>query len=388
MKIWIDGYEANVPQRLGSSQIAFELLKSLEKIDKKNEYIIFLPNRPMEDLPKERPGWCYRIIKINSFKTWLALPLALYTTKEKPGIFFSPTHYSPGFSPVKKISMIFDLAFLRFPNMFKKRDLWQMKLWTKLAVNSAAKIITISKATKTDIIKFYGTKNDKIEVAYPGFDSKVFHPVKDKEKINSVQKKYGISGEYIIYIGTIQPRKNLIRLVEAFAKVSLDSPDLRLVIVGKTTGLGRQAWMFEDTLKKPKELGIEDKVIFTGFAPTEDLPYLISGAEVFILLSLWEGFGIPVVESMACGTPVIVSNISSLPEVAGKAGIMIDPNSVDQIEHAIRAIVFDKKIRAEKSKEAIVQASKFSWDKMGREVLKTFQEVAEEIQNSKIKNRN
>lgn len=377
MKIWVDGYEANVPQRLGSSQIAFELLKSLERLDKKNEYTIFLPSQPMDDLPKEREGWCYRIIKVNSFKTWLALPFALFTAREKPDIFFSPTHYSPGFSPVKKISMIFDLAFLRFPHMFKKKDLWQMKLWTKLAVKSATKIITISKATKTDIVNFYDIPENKIEVAYPGFDHGVFRPVKDQEKVSFIKRKYGVDGKYMIYIGTIQPRKNLIKLMEAFAKISKDSPDLKLVIVGKTTGVGRQAWMFEETLKKPQELGIKDKVVFTGFAPTEDLPYLLSGAEVFILPSLWEGFGIPVAESMACGTPVIVSNISSLPEVAGKAGILIDPNSTDQIEQAIRAIIFDKKIRAEKSKAAIGQVAKFSWDKMAKAVLKVFQEVAD-----------
>ena len=371
MKIWIDGYEANVPQRLGSSQIAYGLLKSLEKIDNKNEYTVFLPHQPLDDLPKERPGWHYRIIKVNSFKTWLALPFALYTSRNKPDVFFSPTHYAPGFSPVKKVSMIFDLAFLRFPQMFKPRDLWQMKLWTKLSVKSVAAIITISEASKKDVIEYYGLDKKKITVACPGYDEEILKPVKDIGEISKVKEKYEIRGEYALYVGTLQPRKNLIRLIEAFQKID----NLKLVIVGKTKGLGRQAWMFEEILKKPKELGIEERVIFTGFVPTEDLPALMTGAKVFVWPSLWEGFGMPPLEAMACGTPAIVSNVSSLPEVVGDAGIVVDPKSVEQIEGAIRAVCFDGNLRARKSKESLVQARKFSWGKMGRTVLKVLEEV-------------
>lgn len=371
MKIWIDGYEANVPQRLGSSQVAFELLKNLEKIDSKNEYTVLLPNAPLEDLPKERIGWHYKMVKPGKFKTWLALPLSLYMAKEKPDIFFSPTHYTPVVSPVKRVMMIFDLAYLRFPQYFKPRDLYQMKLWTKLSIRSAGHIITISKASQKDIIKYYGLKKEKITIAYPGYNSDLYYPIKDREKIQKVLEKYNIQGKYIVFLGTVQPRKNLIRLIEAFKNIE----DLKLVVVGKTTGLGRQAWMFEEILNKPKELGIEDKVIFTGFALKEDVPYLLNGAEAFILPSLWEGFGIPAVDAMACGKPVIVSNVSSLPEVVGSAGILVDPYNIGQIEQSIRAIAFDKKLQLKKSKEGLKQAAKFSWKKMAKTVLKALEEV-------------
>ncbi len=371
MKIWIDGYEANVPQRLGSSRVAFNLLRSLERIDKKNEYTILLPNAKMEDLPSERPGWRYQYLKPNKFKTYLAIPWALFTTREKPDLFFSPTHYGPVFSPVKRIITIFDLSFLRFTNYFKPRDLWQLKLWTKISVMNAKHIITISKASEEDIHNFYSIDKRNITVAYPGYDSETFKPATDKSKIEEILKKYGIEGDYAIYMGTIQPRKNLIRLIESFKNIE----NLKLVIVGKTKGLGRQGWMFEEILAKPKELGIEDKVIFTGFVPDEELPYLISGAKVFTWPSLWEGFGIPVIEAMACGTPAIVSNVSSLPEIAGDAGIQVDPYSVEQIERAIRAVAFDNRLRMKKSKEGLKRASEFSWDKMAKTVLKTFEEV-------------
>lgn len=371
MKIWIDGYEANVFQRLGSSQIAFELLKHLEQIDQKNEYIVFLPQKPMEDLPKEREGWKYKVLKPSKLWTRIALPLALYASKNRPDLFFSPTHYIPRFSPVKRIAIIFDLSYLHFPEMFKKDDLWKLRNWTKFSIENAEYLITISNFSQQDIIKQYGVDKEKITVAYPGYNSDIFHPIEDKNQIAKILKKYEIEGDYIIYVGTIQPRKNLIRLMEAFQNIN----DLKLVIVGKTIGLGRQGWMYEEILKTPQRLGIEEKVIFTGFAPTEDLPYLLSGATAFILPSLYEGFGIPVVDAMASGTPVIVSNVSSLPEVVGSAGLLVDPYSIDQIAQAVQTIASDKKLRMIKSKEGLKQAQKFSWEKMAKIVLKTFEEV-------------
>lgn len=368
MKIWIDGYEANVPQRLGSSRVAFELLKNLEEIDQKNEYTILLPSSPMDDLPKERDNWKYRVLKPNKLWTRIALPLALYTAKVKPDLIFSPTHYIPRFSPVKRIVTIFDLAYLHFPEMYKKDDSWKLQNWTKFSILNADAIITISNFCKQDIIKEYKINKEKITLAYPGYDKDVFSKIQDKNKIQEIVDKYQIQGKYIIYIGTIQPKKNLIRLIEAFK----DIDDLKLVIVGKTTGLGRQGWKFEEILKRPQELGIEDKVIFTGFVPTEDLPYLLNGSEAFVLPSLYEGFGISVAEAMATGTPVIVSNVASLPEVAGKAGLFIDPLSVDQINQAIRTITTDKKLYLKKSKECLNQAKKFSWKNMAKIVLRVF----------------
>ncbi len=372
MRIWIDGYEANAPQRLGSSQFAFNLIKYLEKIDSRNDYTILLPEPPTVEMPKERVGWGYKILKPKRLWTRIALPWALATTKVKPDIFFSPTHYIPQFTKVKRIVSVFDLAFLHFEGMFQKNDLWKLNNWTKYSVENAVQIITISKFSQEDIHKNYGIDNKKITVAYPGYDDKIFKKT-DKNKVTEILERYNISGNYIIYIGTIQPRKNLIRLMEAIAKI----PELKLVIVGKTTGLGQQGWKYEEILRKPKELKVEDRVIFTGYIPTEDMPSLISGAKAFVLVSLWEGFGIPVLEAMACGTPVITSNVSSLPEVVGSAGLLVDPKSVDQIEQAIRTIVFDVKLRDKKSRMGLQQVKKFSWEKMAKIILKTFEGLNE-----------
>ncbi len=351
MKIAVDGYEANVAQRLGSSQVAFELLRNLEKIDRKNEYLILLPAPPLGDLPKEREGWKYKILKPKRLWTQIALPLALYTAKQKPDIFFSPTHYIPRFSPVKRVVTIFDLSFLHFPQMFKRSDLWKLKNWTKYSIKNADHIITISNFSKQDIIKQYKIDKKKITVAYPGFDQEIFHPMGNKKD------------NYIIYIGTIQPRKNLVRLIEAVSRID----NLKLVVVGK------QGWKYEETLAAPKRFGVEDRVQFLGFVPTEQLSDLISSSLAFIQPSLYEGFGIPVVEAMACGVPVLVSNVSSLPEIIGKAGLTFDPLSIDQIEQAIRTIISDNKLRARYSKLGLEQVKRYSWEKMAKAVLKSFE---------------
>lgn len=373
-KFWIDGYEANVPQRLGSSRVAYELTRHLEKVDHENDYTIVLPSPPMGDFPKERPGFSYKVLRPKKLWTTVTLPFALHTAKEKPDVFFSPTHYIPRFSPVKRVATIFDLSFLHLPQYFQKSDLWRLKKGTGFSVKHANHLITISNSSKADIVKSYGVSSDRITVAYPGYNHEFFYPTKNQKKISDTLAKYHIEGDYIIFVGTIQPRKNLIRLINVFAKID----NLKLVIVGKTTGLGRQAWMFEEILKRPQELGIQDQIVFTGFVPNDDLSLLLNGAKAFVLPSLWEGFGIPVVDAMAVGCPVIVSNVSSLPEVAGKAGLLVDPYSEDQIEQAIRTITNDKKLAQNKSKLALIQASKFSWEKMAKTVLKTLEEVAGE----------
>lgn len=370
-KIWIDGYEANVKQRLGSGQVAFQLLLNLEKIDQENDYTILLPNPPMDDLPKERKGWEYKLIKPSKLWTRISLPLALARSKQKPDLFFSPTHYLPRFFPVKKICTIFDLSFLRYPQMYEKKDLFKLVNWTKYSAKVADRILTISQNSRKDIIKEYSVKKEIVTVAYPGFDEKIYRKQTDRERIAGVLEKYGITQKYIIYIGTIQPRKNLIRLIEAFSKTD----DLQLVIVGKIKGEGRQAWMFDEILEAPKRLDMEDRVIFTNFVPTENIPYLLSGGLAFILPSLYEGFGIPVVEAMACGVPVIVSNVSSLPEVVGDAGLLVDPNSVDQIEQAIRTITTDSKLREKLSKRGLIKAKKFSWKRMAKQVKEVFEQT-------------
>lgn len=369
LRIVIDGYEANVPQRLGSSQVAYELLRNIEKIDAKNEYTILVPNPPLDDLPKERKRWKYRILRPKRLWTRIAVPLYLY--QDKPDIIFSPTHYIPRFSPCKRVATIFDLSFLHFPESFLKKDLYKLKNWTKYSIESADHILTISEFSKKDIFENYGISKDNITVAYPGYNRDIFQPQNAKIKVKVVKSKYKIEDPYIMYIGTIQPRKNLIRLMDAVKTIA----ELKLVIAGKAKGEGRSGWKYQEILDAPNKLGIGGRVKFLGYVPVDDLSCLLAGALGYIQPSLWEGFGIPAVEAMATGTPVLVANSSSLGEVVGDAGLTFDPCSVDQIKESILNIYSDDSLRKNLIEKGLKRAQKFSWKAMAEKVLSTLEKV-------------
>ena len=248
---------------------------------------------------------------------------------------------------------------------------YQLANWTKQSIENADAIVTISESSKKDILDNYSVSEKQVTVSYPGH-SDAYKPVSDQKLINRVKEKYQISGDYVLFLGTVQPRKNLKRLIEAFSKIAKenDNKNLSLVVVGKIHGIGRQAWMFEEIVDLPKKLGIEKQVVFTDYVSDEDAVLLMNGARAYLLPSLWEGFGIPAVDAMCCGVPCVVSNLSSLPEVVGDAGLLVDPRSIEQIENAIRRITTDEKLHSSLSKSSLEQCKKFSWKKMATEVLK------------------
>ncbi len=399
MVIGINGYEAvvprfgydsktGIPRRVGSGEYCFELLLNLNKLDKKNNYIIYLPQSPTSDLPKESEKWRYNIVKPRKAWTLFGLSLEFLLKRSKPDVFFSPTHYLPIFSPKKSVISILDVSYLRFPQLFKKSDLQQLTIWTKFSVKKAKKVFTISQASKDDIIEEYGVSKDKIIVTYPGIKSEIQN---SKSETNSKFKmqnskllsgKYGINGEYVLFVGTLQPRKNIARLIEAFSRAchpersegSRDSSpsaqnDITLVIIGK------KGWMYEEILAAPKRFNIENKVKFLGNVTDEDLPAFYKNALCFVLPSLYEGFGLPVLEAMQYGCPVITSNISSLPEAGGDAALYVDPTSVKDIAKNLESIINDEQLRKKLIKKGYEQVKRFSWEKTARETLESLERL-------------
>lgn len=326
--IGIDANEANlIRERVGSNKFAYNILLALSKLNIDINFRVYLSTPTLEDLPKEKDNWKYRIIPPPKFWTQWRLPLDLYLHKPRPDIFLSLGHYAPRFSPIKTIVSIMDLGFLIYPEQLTKKDLWQLKSWTGYSIESATHILTISEHTKKDIMTFYNVDPDKISIVYPGYDQNIFKPINNKEKLHQILGKYSINNPYLIFVGALKPNKNLERLLSAFNK--LDQKNLDLVIVGK------KGWLYESIFKTVAELGLENRVIFTGFVPEVELPYLLNGAQLFVSPSLYEGFGMPVVEAMACGTPVLTSNVGSLPEVVGDSGVVVDPYEIDSITKGI-----------------------------------------------------
>ncbi len=378
MRIGINGYEAVVPRfgydsnglpnRVGSSEVCYELLVQLEKIDKKNEYIIYLPSESTSDMPAPRAGWRYEIIPNTKLWTILGLTRALITNRDLD-VFFSPTHYGPFFAPCPQVISILDLSYKYFPDLFKKKDLYQLLLWGKYSIKQAKKIITISQSSKSDIIKEYEAKPEKVVVVYPG----IKQDKTTKRKMDSLKGKYNIEGDFILFVGTLQPRKNLVRLIEAFKKVSSDYKDLKLVVIGK------KGWLFEEIFKAPLESGIENRVVFLDFVPDEDLPEFYRKAKCFVLPSLYEGFGLPILEAMKYGCPVLTSNISSLPEAGGDAALYFDPYRVDDIAEKIKQVLKDKKLRDIMIEKGYEQVKKFSWEESAKQVLEVLEEASKPV---------
>ena len=362
MVIGIDGNEANIERKVGIGEYAFELLRQFEKLSPKNvQFRIYLKNKPRPEMPKEREGWKYRVIGPKKFWTQFALPFDLYFGKNRPNVFFTPTHYAPRFSPVPTAVSVMDLSYIHFPSLFKASDLYQLKNWTAYSVKNAKAIFTISQASKDDIIKTYKTKENKVIVTYPGIKK-----LSDMSEANSEIK---IDGEYILFVGTLQPRKNIVRLIEAFSKLK---KEVSLLIVGK------KGWLYNDILEAPKKFNVEKRVKFLDFVENEDLPSLYKKALCFVLPSLYEGFGLPVLEAMRYGCPVVISNISSLPEAGGDAALYVDPLNVDDIAKKLESIIDDEDLRKNLIKKGYEQVKKFSWEKTAKETLSVLTKIANE----------
>lgn len=363
MRIALVGYEANIKNRVGSNQYAFELMKAIYQLDKRNQYLVFLPSPPLPDLPQQRKNWQYQVVGPRKLWNIFGLPRVLF--QRKPDLVFNPGHYSPIYSPAPLVVSIMDLGYLRFPEQFTKPIYWKLKFWTGLSIKRARHILAISKSTKNDIIKYCGVGSDKIAVTYPGYDKEKFGVKSAELGVKRVKRKYKIKGDYILFLSTLKPNKNIEGLLEAFTAVTKLHP-VKLVIAG------RKGWLFESIFAKVKELGLKERVIFTGFVDEDDVPALMKGARVFILPSFWEGFGIPVIEAMAVGTPVVVANAGSLPEIVGDAGVVVDPYQPKEIAKGIEKAIENKEELVEKG---LKQAKKFSWEKCAKKTIKVLEGI-------------
>lgn len=368
MRIALIGYEANTKNRVGSNQYAFELIKAIHSLDNKNQYTVFLPTPPLADLPPEKKNWRYQVVGPSKFWNVFGLPWALWRQGPKPEVVFNPGHYSPLFYPGSLVVSIMDLGYLRFPQQFTKPTLFKLKFWTALSIRRASHIFAISETTKNDIIKYYQVESKKVTVTYPGYDRNKFKVQGLKFKTEEVKKKYRIKGDYILFLGTLKPSKNIEGLLEGFKKLK-NQKKPKLVIAG------RKGWLYGEIFKKVKKLGIEREVIFTGFVEEDDVPFLMAGAKTYVLPSFWEGFGIPVIEAMACGTPVVVAKAGSLPEIVDKAGILVNPREPESIARGIEKVLYHISIYDMYRKRGLEQAKKFSWQDCARKTIKILEKV-------------
>lgn len=270
----------------------------------------------------------------------------------------------------KKIVIVHDMAYKVYPETVRDRTRFMLNKSLRKSCKRADKIITVSQFSKQEIIKYLGVEKSKIVVMPNGVDLSVFHPNYSEQDICRVTQKYGIPREYLLYLGTIEPRKNLERLIQAYAQLKSEIPTAPKLVIA-----GGNGWLYESIYETVKIMSIESDVIFTGYINQEDLPILIKGAKIFLFPSLYEGFGMPPIEAMACGTPVIVSNAASLPEVVGDAAFFVDPFSADSIKESLKQLLYDEKKRFELSARGIERARQFTWDKSAEIIRKVCEEL-------------
>ncbi|GAB6137374.1 glycosyltransferase family 4 protein [Halanaerobaculum tunisiense] len=304
----------------------------------------------------------------NVFSIKEQFELPFMSLNKNINVFHSPHFVYPIFSFDKLILTIHDLTPLLFPQYFSASERTYIKSMIWLAKFRADKIITVSQNTKQDLINEFNFNSDKIKVIYNGIDDS-YKPIRNG--LDTIKEKYKTGDKYILYVGNIKPHKNIPRLLKALSKVKNDN-NMKLVIVGKRDKAYDQVFKVIDRYE------LEDNVIFTGFVPDNDLLLLYNAATLFVYPSLYEGFGLPPLEAMACGTPVITSNISSLPEVVGEAAITVDPYSIDDLATAINNVLSDSNLQEELSRKGLERVRQFSWRKTAQETFKVYQEVLKE----------
>ncbi len=301
---------------------------------------------------------------------WEQLCAPFHLERDKIDVVHGTVNVVPIVSGRPTVVTVHDLAFLRYPEQypgFKQRYLSSM---TRRSVEHADRVIAVSTNTRSDVIHFYKVEPDRVVVVPNGLDPSM-KSVEDPGALTAFRRKHELPEQFILFLGTLQPRKNLIALMRAWARLD---PTTRLPLVV----VGAQGWMYEPILDEARALGVAGEIVFKGFAESRDLPYWYSASTIFVYPSLYEGFGMPVVEAMACGAPVIASNTSSLPEVAGDAAILVDPSNIGAIGDAIQALTDQENLRRSMRERGFVQASQFSWHRTARETASVYEQAAKE----------
>ncbi len=371
-QIGID-YTSAIHQSAGIGRYTRELVQALAAEWPAAQYRLFVANARRAALPS-LPGQNFSWQPTRLSERWLArlwyrlqLPLAINRWTGPLHLFHAPDFFLPPVdASTRTIVTVHDLSFVRHPESVMPGMSHHLNTWVPRSVQRANHVIAVSEATRQDLIELYRTPPDKISVLYHGVTPE-FAPVTSAARLNEVRQKYNLGqNPFILSVGTLQPRKNYQRLVRALAQLEAD---LSLVIVG-----GR-GWQVEPLLAEIEQRKLAARVHLPGFVADADLPALYSAAALFVYPSLYEGFGLPALEAMACGTPVIATNRSALPEVVGNAGLLIDPYNVDELAAAINRLLRDADLRAQLAAAGRARAAQFTWPAMARQLVELYRQI-------------
>jgi len=375
MKIGIDAHL--VAYRRGMGNYVFNLIRWLPTISDNHEYVVYVRQRDVEAVP-HMDGLTLRPLPAAPVPLWEHVLLPLAAARDRLDILHAPANTGPLYLPrsIALVVTIHDVMYLLPANVLPPSPSlyqWLGRIYRRLVVPRVARrataIITVSNHSQQDIVQYLGIPPEHVFVIYEALGH-AFYPSPNEEKIEKAKWRYRIQSQFVLALGGLDPRKNTNRILQAFKDFSKRSKnDYQLVIVGLPRSGQR---LFSRTAM---EIGIAEQTVFTGFVAEEDLVALYNGADVFLYPSLYEGFGLPVLEAMACGTPVIASTAGSIPEIAGEAALLIEPKDVEALASAIEQVITDQALRQELIARGLEHVKKFSWDKAARELLTVYERV-------------
>ncbi len=388
MRIGIDASRAARSEQTGTEIYSFYLIRALLHVRQEHHVILYSPQElPADMLPEtsadetnlpqigssgaDAKGWTLRILPFP--RLWTHVRLNWELRRHPPDLLFIPAHVMPIACPVPTVVTVHDLGYLYYPKTHRAFDRWYLHWSTRRHVRLAAYIVADSETTRQDLARHYGADLSHVRVIYPGCDE-TLRRVEDPQVIAATRARYHVQGDYLLYLGTLQPRKNLARLIEAFARANLpwssaEHGGLQLVLAGK------KGWDYDGLVRLANRMGLQNRVIFPGYVAPEDKAALLSGAKALVFPSLYEGFGMPILEAMVCGVPVLTSHVSSLPEVADDAAVLVDPLNVDSIAAGLKQIAYQPDLCRMLVEKGYRQARKFSWENAARQLWEVFDSV-------------
>lgn len=353
----------------GASFYGVNIIHGLAKAGPQNEYFVYCSPKNVHLFQGLGPSFHVKVTapdRTSSRLLWEQTVLPFYLCRrDKIDVLFCPNYTTPFIRPkCKTVVSIFDLSFFAMPEIYPR----SRRTFTRIITHSVKQsdhVLAISECTAKDIREYVGEYRDKMTVTYLGADDRFSEKIPENT-IDQVKRKYAIDGRYVLFVGFLEPRKNLERLLRAFAQIIERISGYKLVIAG---GKG---WWYEATYKRVTELGLGDKVVFTGYVEDDEVPALYSGADLLAFVSLYEGFGIAALESISCGTPVLASNNSALPEVVKNAGLLVDPFSTTDIAEALHMLLTNPAKLKKLQSNCKAVANSFSWEKCAVETLRAF----------------
>lgn len=367
MKVAIDAHALG--SGLGGNETYIRnVIRALAAIDPDGDYTLFLGPRSGDEIAGTEH---MRRVVVHPHSPLVRIPLSFPLALARAGADVVHVQYfAPPLCPARLVVSVHDIAYERYPHFFTPREVTRFRVLVPLAIRRAAVVLTLSEFSRQDILRRYHTPPEKVVVA-PCAADPAFRKIDDPAQLVAIKERHGIDGPYILCVSNLQPRKNLKTLIAAYVALrTAGETRHKLVLVG------RKAWLYDEIFAAARDSGFAGDLVFTGYLPREDVVALYNAADLFVYPSIFEGFGLPPLEAMACGTPVVTSSTSSFPEVVGDAALTVDPLDVAALAGAMARVLHDPTLRARLRERGLRRAAAFSWEATARIILEAYRRAA------------